>query len=313
MRAALLTTMWRRPKVTDYVLRHYHKMQAELAADMELILLAVGSEGGVSRELAEKNNFKYLEFSNSPLNRKYNAGFLWAKAYHPQMVFFVDSDAVITKEYFKAMKVKSKSKAVVGLLDYYFLNLRTEQLGYWSGYPKGFRYGDVIGPGRCFSKRVLDKISWQIQPDVQRTKSGNDWNCRKRLLSFGIKIKGYRMAHIGCFGMDIKTDDNIYKWDKIKFAKIIDGNEVTKLLGKLGLTDTLNIGVAPRPSKLAVRPPSKPTRGGRHFRLDIPRQVFYDKGEPMRYEPGEFVLNHMIKKLGIPDKYFISPKLEKGI
>jgi len=277
----------------------------------------VGSEGSVSRILARKNGFKYLEFENSPLNRKYNAGFLWAKAYHPNMVFFVDSDAILNKEYFRAMKVRSESSSVVGLLDYYFLDPRKKKLGYWSGYPKGFRYGDVIGPGRCFSKRVLDKISWQIQPDVQKTKSGNDWNCRKRLLSFGVKIKGYKMAHIGCFGMDIKTDDNIYKWEKIKFAKVIEGAELTKLLGNLGLADALNIGVAPQPYKPAGRPPrrepSKPAREGRHLRLDIPRQVFYDEGEPMRYEPGEFVLNHVIKKLGIPDKYFIMPKLEKRI
>jgi len=305
MKAVILITMWKRPEVTSYVFRHYQKMQAELAADMELILLAVGSEGTRSRKVAEMNGFNYLEFPNSPLNTKYNAGVAWTKVYDPDMMFFVDSDAVITKEYFKAMLVPDKSNTVLGLLDYYFLNLYEEKLGYWAGYPKGFRYGDVCGPGRCFSREVLKRINWEIQPRIQTTISGNDWNCRKKLRRHKIEIKGYKLSHLGAFAMDIKSAVNIYSWKKIKYDRILKGDEAKNLLGKIGLADVFGI----KPVLQVIKPVSK----GRHLRLDIPPQIFYYHGNSIYFEPGQFVPTARIEQLNMPNEYFVSPKLEKEI
>jgi len=297
MKAIILITMWKRPEITEYVFKHYHKMQKELASEMELTLLAVGSEGKISRDIAEKNGFDYLAFPNRPLNRKYNAGFLFAERYNPDMVFFVDSDAIISKEYFQAMKTRSQPKTVFGLLDYYFLDLLGRKLGYWSGYPKGMRHGDVVGPARCFSKKVLDKISWQILPSVLNAVSGNDWHCRERLHSFNINLYGYKMDQLNCFGMDIKSGVNFYSWDKLKFAEIIEEGKLLIFLGRVGFADALDIGNAIR---------RRTHTKGRVLRSDISLFIRYGQNVPVCFRSGEFVADAVIEKFDISSRYFIS-------
>jgi len=298
MRVIILMTMWRRPELTNYVCRHYRKMKAELAYDMELTLLAVGSEKEKSKEIAVKNGFEYLEYPNRPHNKKINAGFLRAKDYNPDLVFFVDSDAIISREYFKAMKMQSESEVVGGLSDYYFLDFYKKRLGYWPGYPKGERHGGVVGPGKCFSKKILDKLSWQTMPAVVKSHSGMDWHCRQKLRAFGIKIKGYKMNQIGCFAMDVKTGQNFYQWEELKYAGITEGAKLKRLLKKTGFIDVfdLKINKSEKAGNLNQR--------GRRIRSDISLYLRHGQDVPVRYKAGEFIANPIIKKFNISNDCF---------
>jgi len=242
MKAVVMCPMWKRPMLTNYVFNHYNKMKSALLPSVDLILIAVGSEGKTSREIAECNGFDYLEYPNIPLNRKFNAGAKYAESYDPDMLFLLSSDDIISADYFRAIKAKAEAETVVGLLDIYFLDLENKSLGYWSGYPDNQgRRGEPVGPGRCFSRKVLEKCGWQPWPQKREINKGLDGSCRNRLKGLGIKLKGRYMDEMGCFAMDIKTDVNIWAWDRIKYKEVIRGNRMEAILKEAGVGSILDL------------------------------------------------------------------------
>lgn len=73
----VFTCIWKRPTLTEFVLGHYAKMAEGLRTDgsgIAIELFIVGSEGDMSRRIAEKYQAKYLEYKNEPLGEKHNAG-----------------------------------------------------------------------------------------------------------------------------------------------------------------------------------------------------------------------------------------------
>ncbi|GAH74084.1 unnamed protein product, partial [marine sediment metagenome] len=168
MKAVFLFTMWGRHRLNDFVFNYYNQMRKKLSGYMDVTLLVVGSEGDKSREIAEKNGFEYLEYSNFPLNRKHNAGSVYAKKFNPDILIALNSDSLFSIDYFKGINLEPK--VVKGILDFYFFNLRTKTLGYWSGYETGKR-GEPIGTGRQFGRDVLEISNWELwNPNIERMK-----------------------------------------------------------------------------------------------------------------------------------------------
>lgn len=238
MKIIIMCPMWKRPILTNYIFNYYNKMKSALLPSIDLILIAVGSEGKTSREIAERNGFDYLEYPNMPLNRKFNAGVKYAKYHDPDVLFLLNSDDIISADYFRA--IKPEAETVVGLLDIYFFDLENKNLGYWPGYLDG-RKGEPIGPGRCFSRKVLEKCEWQPWPQEKKIKGGLDGRCRDRLKSLGVKLKGRYMDEMGCFAMDVKTDINIWAWNRLKYKEVIRGNKMKEILRKAGVDSILNL------------------------------------------------------------------------
>ena len=240
MRAVLMIPMWKRPELTNYVFRYYDKLKVTLLPDIELILLAIGSEGEVSKEIAERNGFDYVEYPNMPLNRKHNAGIERARIYNPDKLFVANSDNIISANYFKF--VATESKLATGLLDLYFLNFKERELGYWEGYQTE-RKGEPLGIGRCFDREVLERCSWQLWPQEQKFAHRMDGLCKERLASFGIKFEAYTMADIGCFAMDVKTDVNICSWNDYNYKEIIKDNALNEILRRADVADILDLPI----------------------------------------------------------------------
>ena len=84
---ALITAVWKRHELTDLVLNRFKSIKNEIADEINLELIAVGSEGTASRQLCEKHGFTYIEQDNMPLNRKYNAASRLAKTFNPDAVY----------------------------------------------------------------------------------------------------------------------------------------------------------------------------------------------------------------------------------
>lgn len=238
MKIVIVCSMWKRPILTNYIFNYYNKMKSALLPSINLILTAVGSEGKTSKEIAERNGFDYLEYPNMPLNRKFNAGVKYAKYHDPDILFLLSSDDIISADYFRA--IKPETETVIGLLDIYFFDLENKNLGYWPGYPDS-RKGEPIGPGRCFSRKVLEKCEWQPWPQEKEIKGGLDGRCRDRLKSLGVKLEGRYMDEMGCFAMDVKTDINIWAWNRIKYKEVIRGNKMKEILRKAGVDSILNL------------------------------------------------------------------------
>ena len=61
---ALITAVWKRPELTGLVLNRFKNIKFELSNKINLELIAVGSEGDVSRRLCESRGFFYVEYEN---------------------------------------------------------------------------------------------------------------------------------------------------------------------------------------------------------------------------------------------------------
>ena len=64
----ILTCIWKRPKLTRIVLSHYRALKKELKGEINLELVAVGSEGERSKDICEESEFNYFEYENQPMS-----------------------------------------------------------------------------------------------------------------------------------------------------------------------------------------------------------------------------------------------------
>ena len=90
MTLGILTTLWKRHAIAHIVLEHYAHMDL---SPVHSVRLAVGSEGDVSRSLAEEAGWEYLEHDNLPLSDKWNAGMAALKG-RVDAVLIVGSDDI---------------------------------------------------------------------------------------------------------------------------------------------------------------------------------------------------------------------------
>ena len=213
-RVALITAVWKRHQLTTLVLNRFRNIKDELADTIDVKLIAVGSEGDASRQLCENHGFTYVEQDNMPLNRKYNAASRLAQESNPDAVYRIDSDDWITSAAItNSLKKIDNGHLAVGLLDLYFLDLVSFKLGRWAGH--GFfnnkkrmwawrNRGKTVGVGRCFSRKLMDELGWEIWDQEPELSKWLDTNCDERLKERGHKIKGFTMEGLQTFAMDIK-------------------------------------------------------------------------------------------------------------
>ena len=211
---ALITAVWKRHELTALVLNRFRNIKDELAGTIDVKLIAVGSEGDASRQLCENHGFAYVEQDNMPLNRKYNAASRLAQESNPDAVYRIDSDDWITSAAItNSLKKIDDGHLAIGLLDLYFLDLVSFKLGRWPGY--GFfnnkkriwawrNRGKTVGVGRCFSRKLMDELGWEIWDQEPELSKWLDTNCDERLKERGHKIKGFTMEGLQTFAMDIK-------------------------------------------------------------------------------------------------------------
>lgn len=237
MKIAIMSPMWKRLKLTNYIFGYYNRLKASLAPTIKLVLIAVGSEGGISRGIAERNGYDYIECPNKPLNRKHNAAARYSKRHNPDVLINMNSDSIISAEYFRA--IDPKSKTVMGLRDLWILDLYSKRLGYWPGYIRRGRKGEPAGPGRCFSREILKKCNWQPWKQNMSLNYCLDGNCRDKLKSLGIGFASHKMSETNCFAMDVKSSVNITSWHAFvsSYKGVLAGDKVIKLLEKFEVAD----------------------------------------------------------------------------
>ena len=213
-RVALITAVWKRHDLTGLVLNRFRNIKEELADTIDLKLIAVGSEGDKSRRLCEDYGFTYVEHDNMPLNRKYNAASRLAQEVNPDVVYRIDSDDWITSAAItNSLKMIDQGHLAVGLLDLYVMDLISFRLGRWPGYSflnhkkriwAWRNKGKTVGVGRCFSRKLMEILDWEIWDQEPELLKWLDTNCDERLKDRGHKIKGFTMQQLQTFAMDIK-------------------------------------------------------------------------------------------------------------
>ena len=249
MRIVLLTCLWKRFELTKVVLRATQRLQKQLAPNIQLDLLAVGSEGPQSKALAESCGFDTIDFPNTPLSRKWNRGAQVARDYDPDGVIIVGSDDVRSENLIRwHARQHEQGRHFFGLLDLFFFDLASLNLGYWAGNrPSGEvnRVGEPIGCGRCFSRSLLDKTEWNLWPHESPRDCHLDALTYSFLTANGFDCQAWRMHEIGAPAVDIKTSVNINSFEMIDYDEIIKGpgalGVLGPLLGEEGLGELLDL------------------------------------------------------------------------
>ncbi|NNC87098.1 MAG: hypothetical protein HKN82_01420 [Akkermansiaceae bacterium] len=279
-RLALATTVWKRPELTRIVLAYYGEIRRRLADQIDLVLLAVGSEGAHSRKPCEEAGFHYIEHENEPVTYKWNRVIQEAQRYSPEGMVLVNSDDLVSMELFPAfLDCFRRGLDYVGLKGTDIIDLMSLQFGTWPGYEASFmkfRIGEPAGCGRGFSKRLLEKTNWRLWPPVPKKNSSMDFWCTQFVKLWGFEPRAFTMAELGVRAVQIKTDCNITTLNRLPLTDVGRGEQAFHLLeGIVGPEFTeqfrdLQRELAPAPGHAAPYHYSSASRDPIHSIEEIP-------------------------------------------
>lgn len=166
MKIGIITAIWQRPEVWDMFKQGVRRLRNQYD-DVEVEVCVAGSEGYKSQNRCKEKWIHYVEIDNNPLGRKMNAASLLAKKQGYDYCLLVGSDDIICNKLFD-LYLDSADEGIdyTYLMDGYFFDVRSKRALYWGGYIDK-RKGDSLGAGRFLSKRLLDKLDWQMWYDVK--------------------------------------------------------------------------------------------------------------------------------------------------
>jgi hypothetical protein len=201
VRIGILTTLWKRPEIESLVLAHYSRLRFRLAS-AELVLIAVGSEGAVSRDRAHLAGWEYLEAPNKPLGAKHNAGMEAFADRNVAGVMTIGSDDLINDAYFELLaahaQMATDSYRMRGI---HFYDIETGRLVYAPTF--------ISGAGRYLSADLLASRGWRPWPDTRSRKLDG---CLDKMERQGVAhwVHGNGQAAM----VDLKSDTNMWDFDE---------------------------------------------------------------------------------------------------
>ena len=205
MKIVLGTAIWGRDELTRIVLSYYK----ELSRYYDLELIAIGSEGDVSRSIAYDCGWDYIEHLNYPLTDKFNMLSRIAGDYDNMDAFMlIGSDDLVNRHvfnhYFKTYN--RDTQHMLGFEKCYFYDACLNKLYDFNGYK--IMNGSSIGAGRIFSRSVLEKADYQLWIPSDKNR-GLDINCSKRLKELNIPEYAISSMSPEAVIIDVKTDENL--------------------------------------------------------------------------------------------------------
>jgi len=126
----------------------------------------------VEEKIAKATNSLFVKCVNVPLGNKWQMGIEAARDLDVDAVLILGSDTWLTPDWIKFCASKIKDGAdLVGKIRWYSCNLKVQQsieiihCGYHTSPAADY----PVGGGRMISKRILDKMNWQLYPkDIKR-------------------------------------------------------------------------------------------------------------------------------------------------
>ena len=165
-RIGLITCLWGRRILTGATLQYYARARREVADTVEIVGIAVGSEGRPSQRLAANAEFIYSEHPNMPLSRKWNRALSMARSADVDAVLIVGSDDWISLPLLRRYgQLLCDGHDYVGIVDMYLIDARTKRCKKFNGYPKGPRRNETLGLGRMVDRSLLEQHHWKLWPD----------------------------------------------------------------------------------------------------------------------------------------------------
>lgn len=220
----IITAMWRRPEVFRMFAVGVTNLIEK--TDTKINVVVSGSEGKISRNLAESYGFLYTEFPNRPISAKHNTALHIAREINPDYVLCLGSDDILSQELFILYEQHMHTGIdFIGLKDFYFYDIISRKASYWGGYTDRKRYGETCGAGRMISRRLLNQCGWVLwNNNINKGLDGSmSANLRgKNFTSAIISLKDNRVFAVG-----IKSRTNVTSFKKVNTLKPINANIIT--------------------------------------------------------------------------------------
>lgn len=217
---AVIIPFFKRHEITNLCFKNIYRQDIKYCIDV----YCIGSEGDLSKDLAENYGFKYLEASNNPVSKKFDLGLqqLKGKGYDGVMIIGSDnfiSDSVI--EHY--LQVDCSINAIYGFSDLHTYSTHENKLGTKGAY--NFT-GMTVGVARMFTKVLLEKANYSLwRRDLN---SGLDGSSNGVIQSLG--AKEFKINYDSkYFILDVKHELNITSHAILKTCKeIINPNLIKK-------------------------------------------------------------------------------------
>jgi hypothetical protein len=176
-------------------------------------VITCGSEGELSKELAESYGFKYVECANNPVSEKNNYLIQQTKGY--KAVIILGSDDFLTDETLLSYKdLDLDTFDVYGFEYCHFYDVKSKGLYLFQS------KGQTVGAGRVYTKKLLEAINYDLWSRPQN--KGLDYLALKKAFAFGkeVIIKGDVL--------DVKHELNITSHEIKEMCETLDILEIEK-------------------------------------------------------------------------------------
>lgn len=221
MRIVIVSAIWKRPEIFKLFASGVHELKKTFNVDC----VVAGSEGIVSREIVEREGFKYIEVANDPLARKHNFAVREARRMRPDYLLMMGSDDIVTPEALEVyIQHAKKGIDFIGVTDFYFWDYVTKKASYWGGYVDG-RKGHTAGAGRMISANLMGKWGWM--PFENKHSRILDDSIQQKLKSTRHKSHTFSLKENGVFAVDIKSDVNMTPFELWPNTSYIDSKILT--------------------------------------------------------------------------------------
>jgi hypothetical protein len=220
-----LSCTYKRIEISKIFKKKIIELQDSFEDDFDFINIIVDSEWSNSDIFQNESKFLYINHDNSPLSDKWNSGLDFLKNMVYDNLVIIGSDDVIHQNVFKVYKNKiNENYDFIGIEDLYLFDIDSKVMYYWPGYGENNpRNGETIGLGRCLSKRVIEKLNYQLwNPGLMRNLDGSMMSKIKEsklnLNSYTFKCKEFGPC------VDIKSDQNLTNINRFRNLEITDQN-----------------------------------------------------------------------------------------
>lgn len=215
-KVAIITAMWKRPEVFK-VFGQLTNDLIESVSEVDFCVFCVGSEGEMSRKLAESFGFTYIEHPNDNLSEKWGACVERASKWSPHYYLMMGSDDVMDAALFRRyLPYMHNGIDLIGVLDWYFYDMVSGDAIYWKGYRQAHNRGMTCGAGRMISRALIDQMRLNPWRGNRRNK-GLDTTMENNLRSVTHSRAAFIMGDgTNGLGVDLKSDTNINafkEWD----------------------------------------------------------------------------------------------------
>ncbi len=183
MKIVAVIPTYKRKDVTVATIRYLSKQ----SVPPDEIVLVGSSQEDVAA--AEEAGCHYVNYPNDPLSEKIQAGIYKAREFSPDAILLCGSDDWLSLDWIERFSLCLRTYDVVGHGTMNLLqgtggkDIKIIEIPVYMGTS---RRGEPIGAGRMISRRILDKIDWNLYREKQNT--GCDGGSFTVLKSAGAKV-----------------------------------------------------------------------------------------------------------------------------